>query len=108
MRTKTKKKKTTNYSEPKSKQKPQVPKEVLYNFLEDKIKISQVRNIKDVKCEFLWDRDGLQRYRINIWQEEYTDGQYCSRFFIGYSWFVHYCTRTKEITDKTIQPRQEI
>jgi hypothetical protein len=105
MRTKTKKKKTTDYSEPKGKQKPQIPQEILKDFLEDKIKLSEVKNIKEIKCGFLWDRDGLQRYRINIWQEEHKDGQYCSRFYIGHSWFVHYCTRTKEIVDKTILPK---
>ncbi len=108
MRTKTKKKKTTDYSEPKGKQKPQIPQEILKDFLEDKIKLSEVKNIKEIKCGFLWDRDGLQRYRINIWQEEHKDGQYCARFYIGHSWFVHYCTRTKEVTDKTIEPKPEI
>jgi len=108
MRTKTKKAKEEKFEDGPPAANPKIPSEILESFLEDKIKLREMTNVKDVKCEFLWDRDGLQRYRINIWQEEYTDGQYCSRFYIGYSWFVHYCTRTKEITDKTIQPKQEI
>jgi hypothetical protein len=106
MQTKTKAPKTEKISKQKKEVKPSIPKTVLQEFLESKIKLSQVKNIKEIKCGFLWDRDGLQRYRINIWQEEHKDGQYCSRFYIGHSWFVHYCTRTKEIVDKTILPKE--
>lgn len=108
MRTKTKKKETEVYSESAEKASPQIPQDIFNDFLESKIKLSQVKNIKEIKCGFLWERQGLQRYRINIWQEEFENGQYCARFYIGHSWFVHYCTRTKKIIDKTIEPKPEI
>lgn len=108
MRTKTKKKETEVYSDSAEKASPQIPQDIFNDFLESKIKLSQVKNIKEIKCGFLWERQGLQRYRINIWQEEFENGQYCARFYIGHSWFVHYCTRTKKIIDKTIEPKPEI
>ena len=108
MRTKTKKAKEEKFDEVPEMPKPTIPSEILERFLEDKIKLREMTNVKEVKCNFLWEKNKIQRYRINIWQEEHTDGQYCSRFYIGHSWFIHYCTRTKEITDKTIQPKLEV
>ena len=87
--------------------KPQLPADVLNEFLEQKIRISEVKNIHDIRCGFLWDRDGLQRYRINVWTETRVDGQYCSQFRITWSFFVHYDATSGVLVDKTVEPKAE-
>jgi len=87
--------------------KPEIPKEILKEFLEEQCKISTLKDIADVRAEFLWDKGGIQRYRINVWQSTYKDGNFCPSTSIPYSWFVHYYTDEQMIVDKTTEPKPQ-
>lgn len=52
---------------------PNIPKHVLDQFLEFKIDLSEIYNLKKVDDRFLWNRDQRERYRINVWIEYEKD-----------------------------------
>jgi hypothetical protein len=82
---------------------PKLPKEVFTKFLEDKISISEISNVCRVRDNFLWEKNGVQRFRINVWVEEYEELKYCPKVYIKHSFFVRYNKETKELTDHTIE-----
>jgi hypothetical protein len=84
--------------EPKSK-KPEIPKELVDKFLEDKITPKDKKKISKIKCTNLWH----DRYRINVWLEETQEEFFSSSYRIGYSYFLHY--DDGKIIDKTIYPK---
>lgn len=86
----------------KEKAKPSIPRDVLISWLENKIKMSGIKNVSIFRAGFLWEHGDIERYRINVWVREQLEDQYCDRIYIAYSWFVHYHRRTKIIVDKTI------
>ncbi len=100
---KAKRKKTKKDSVSKKKADPKIQEDFLSLFLEDKIKIRDMPNVKMVRSHFLWEKGSTQRYRINVWVEEYVDGRYCPKNYIKHSFFVRYDTKTKEIEDLTIE-----
>ena len=82
---------------------PKLPKEVLNAFLEDKISVSEIPNVCRIRDNFLWSKDNVQRYRINVWVEEYEELKYCPKVYIKHSFFVRYNKETKEVVDTTIE-----
>lgn len=85
-----------------------IPEEILMDFLEDKVKVSQVKNITQIKASYLWESGDIQRYRVNIWVKEELDGSFCHRHYIGKnSWFVHYHTQEQMIIDKTVAQKEK-
>ncbi len=85
-----------------------IPEEILMDFLEDKVKLSQVKDITQIKASYLWESGDIQRYRVNIWVKEQLDGAFCHRHYIGKnSWFVHYHVKEQMIIDKTVAPKEK-
>ena len=81
--------------------KPEIPKKILNEFLEEQCKISTLKDISDVRAGFLWEEGGIQRYRINVWKSTYKDGNFCPSTTIPYSWFVYYYLDEQVVVDKT-------
>jgi len=84
--------------------KPEIPHKILKDFLEEQCKLSALKDISMTRAAFLWDRDGIQRYRINVWQTTYEMGQFCPNTKIIHSWFVFYYPDEQMIVDKTQEP----
>ena len=83
---------------------PTVSQDALDQFLMDKIKPEDKKKIGKVQCENLWGN----RYRINVWMEEYRGEEpLFPSNYIGYSYFVYY--HEGLIVDKTIaeKPKKE-
>ena len=99
-----KNKENTFYKEKPDPPKPTIPNDILMDFLEKKIKISEVKNITNIKDSFLWG-ENIQRYRINVWVAKEVEGLYWPVNSIEHSWFVHYIKEDKKIVDKTVQPK---
>tara|TARA_Y100001951_G_C11165219_1_gene197059 strand:- start:189 stop:530 length:342 start_codon:yes stop_codon:yes gene_type:complete len=86
------------------KNEPTVSQDALDQFLMDKIKPKDKKKIYKINCENLWDN----RYRINVWMEEYKgEEQLFPNHYIEYSYFVYY--HEGLIIDKTIaeKPKKE-
>jgi hypothetical protein len=102
MRTKSKRKKPVEeYVEPAKAPNPTIPNELLKAFLDERISLADATKVTQVVDGFLWEKDNVQRYRVNVWMSEPVEGMFCDRNYIGGSWFVHYNTKTKILTDKT-------
>ena len=86
---------------------PSIPKKVLNEFLEKKIRLKDIKNVSLIEDGFLWTGNNTQRYRINVWVSEEIEGQYCLKHYIKYSFFVHYDKVTETITDKTVAPKPD-
>lgn len=100
---KTKRKKTAKANETKKKPDPKIAVDVLESFLEEQVSLRDMINVKMVRDNFLWEKNGVQRYRINVWVEEYQKGRYCPKVYIKHSFFVRYTKKTKKIEDLTIE-----
>lgn len=77
-----------------------IPDTILNQFLETKIR--DTSDVVNSRCHFLWNRDNIERYRVDVWVEEYIQKWDLDVKKIGYSFFVHYNNETEEITDKTM------
>ena len=97
--------KTTNKKE---KLKPNIPHDILNEFLQDKILIKEIGNVYMIEDKYLWEKGDLIRYRINVWVEEKIVGRYCPKIYIKHSFFVHYSKKNKTITDHTIEQTIDI
>ena len=86
------------------KNKPEMPDNILKDFLEEQCNFSKLKNISKIKASFLWDKGNIQRYRINVWQTTYEMGEFCPNTRIIHSWFVFYYPDEQIIVDKTIEP----
>ena len=75
----------------------------LFDFLEDHIKLSEVKDLLKVDQRFLWSFDGLDRYRINVWKATHTDGYFMKKVYISHSFFVHFDNKDKTVTDRTVK-----
>lgn len=84
--------------------KPEIPKKILKDFLEEKCNFSELENISKMKGAFLWQKGNIQRYRINIWQTTYELGEFCPNTKIVHSYFVFYYPDEQMIIDKTEEP----
>ena len=87
-------------AEPK---KPEIPDKILKDFLEEKCKLSTLKDISKVRGGFLWEKGGIQRYRINVWQTTYEMGEFCPNTRIIHSWFVFFYKDEQMIVDKTTE-----
>ena len=88
-------------AEPK---KPEIPDKILKDFLEEQCKLSTLKHISKIRAGFLWDKGGVERYRINVWQTTYEMGEFCPNTKIIHSWFVFYYRGEQMIVDKTEEP----
>ena len=89
------------------KNKPTIPNDILKIFLERNINKEDSKKINKVVDGFLWKKGNIQRYRIDVWMKEPIAHMFCERHWIGYSWFVHYDTANKTLTNKTIAPKSQ-
>lgn len=71
---------------------PTIPEYLLEQFLEFKIDLSEIPNVKKIKSIYLWSRDNIERYRINIWTEvdKNRNGDIIKGNSITHSLFVYY------------------
>lgn len=99
--TKKKKNAREEYIEPKKPHKPTIANDILKAFLDRHVNVGDAANITQITDGFLWEKGGVERYRVNVWMKEEVDGQFCSKNYIGYSWFLHYNREEQTITDKT-------
>ena len=86
---------------------PSIPKKVLDDFLQEKVKIKKMRNVSMIEDGFLWTANNTQRFRINVWVAEEIENHYCLKNYIKHSFFVHYDKVTETITDKTVVAKPE-
>ena len=90
---------------PKKKEpvKPTIPEDQVKEFLDGKLKLTSATRVTDVEAGFLWDRGGLERYRINVWCEMRDNpDSFCKQVFIAESYFVCYDRKGGTITDRTL------
>jgi hypothetical protein len=99
--TKRKKKVQEEYIEPIAPPKPTIPNDILKAFLDRHVTVGDAVNITQVTDGFLWEKGGIERYRVNVWMKEEIEGAFCHRNYIGYTWFLHYNREEQTITDKT-------
>ena len=88
-------------AEPK---KPQIPDKILKDFLEEKCKLSTLKDISMFRAGFLWEKGKIERYRINVWRTTYELGDFCPNTKIIHSYFVFYYRDEQMIVDKTEEP----
>lgn len=82
--------------------KPRIDPARLEEFLAARVTVKDGAKICDIQDGFLWETEGLQRYRINVWLQKDSGEK-----VIGASFFVHYDKNKKVITDKTIERKTE-
>ena len=80
---------------PKETRDTAIPQNELEEFLSDKIPEKERKKVWDIVAGNVWSN----RYRLNVWMEEYTEGSMCPKVWIGYSYFIHY--HEGMIIDKT-------
>lgn len=81
---------------------PRIPEHLLGDFLEEKIGISNLKNLVKIKSNYLWNRENVERYRINVYIEtKQNEEDYYHKNSIGYSFFIHYDRDEEIILDKT-------
>tara|TARA_R110000823_G_scaffold213110_1_gene343079 strand:+ start:511 stop:813 length:303 start_codon:yes stop_codon:yes gene_type:complete len=88
---------------PKPNDKPKVPDKILNDFLEDKINISTLEDISKIRASFLWEVGGIERYRIDIWNKVYKEGNLYPSTKIIHSFFVYYYREKAKLVDKTTE-----
>jgi len=87
---------------------PAIDAQTMKSFLEGRLTLKEAVKVKNVEQCFLWNREGLERYRINVWMTKKYDGDLIAeQIYIGKSYFLHYDSTTGEIEDKTIQKKPE-
>ena len=102
MRTKSKRKKPVEeYVEPAKAPSPTIPNDILKAFLDRHVTVADTVNITQVTDGFLWEKGGIERYRVNVWMRRDVEGQYCHDNYIGYSWFLQFNREDQTLTDKT-------
>lgn len=82
--------------------KTSIPENILNEFIESKINYKEFGKVVDIRDSLLWDKDGLERHRINVWTEHHVDKWDIDIKKIGYSFFVSFDRKTKELVNKTI------
>ena len=86
----------------KTKDPEKIPLSILDEFLILKIGAREIDRSTNIKTIFLWTRDNVDRYRINVWMEDYCEETNLFKNKIGYSFFVHYDKDTLILLDKTV------
>ena len=80
---------------PKDSPKKEIPKDLLEHF------VGHVENLWMIRAGHLWE----DKYRINVWTEEWIDGWVTPKHEIVKSFFVQYHEAEQMILDKTIAPK---
>lgn len=78
-----------------------IPERILFNFVKYNLGFGLKKAVR-TDCNFLWNKEDLERYRIDVWTEED-----CKRK-IGYSYFVHYDTKDEVLIDKTVHKQRKL
>lgn len=78
---------------------PKIHKIVLRKFLESKV---DMKEITDIRCSYLWSRGDVERYRINLYVETWADDALYPKKSIGHSFFVHYNRYEEDLIDMTV------
>ena len=78
---------------PKKVGKPEIPQEVLKEF------VGRVPYLMQITAGHIYNN----RFRVNVWTEQYFDGNVVPEIKIAKSYFVHY--HEGVISDETIQPK---
>lgn len=87
---------------------PKIDAETLKSFINDDLTSQEAAKVKQVVQGFLWGRESLERYRVNVWMVEKQEGDLImERNYIGKSYFLHYDSVTGDLEDKTIQEKPE-
>jgi hypothetical protein len=81
---------------------PNIPGNILNEFLESKLGYKELNSVINTRCHFLWSRNNVDRYRINVWIKEHLDVWDLDIQKIGYSFFVHYDNDSQTVEDKTV------
>lgn len=79
-----------------------IPADQLSTFLRDKLTVGETAKINQVAQRMLWNKMGLERYRINVWAKDSSSDSFCDSHYILRSFFVCYDRELSVITDKTI------
>ncbi len=82
---------------------PTIPQNTLSEFLESSVNIRELANVLMVEDNYLWTKGSVNRHRVNVWMQEYQDGKYCPRNYIGFSFFLQHNTESDTIKDLTIE-----
>ena len=85
--------------------KPEMPVQILRDFLEEKCELSKLKDVSQFRAGFLWEKGNLQRYRINVWKTTYETGNFCPTVQIIHSYFVIYYPDEQMVVDKTELPK---
>jgi hypothetical protein len=96
------KKKPLKKPEPsQSKSNREIPQSELRKFLSDKVAKEDWKKVRKIRAANVWSN----RYRLNVWLEEYREGSMCPRIWIGYSYFLRY--HEGIIIDETEEPKKK-
>lgn len=90
----------------KTKKTPKLPKDKLDKFVQEKVNLRDGQYLLHIRDAFLWDVAGVERYRVDVWVEEDSEGCLYRSNRIGASFFVHY-KMGGTIQDKTIEVSEE-
>lgn len=79
-----------------------IPQMVLNNFLDAKIGYKDAGKITNTRCSLLWSHENIDRFRVDVWTEEYNEKLNLDTQKIGYSFFMHFDRDAEMLIDKTI------
>ena len=68
-----------------ARKKHEIPDKILKSFLNREIGLSELDNISKIRAAFLWDVEGVERYRIDVWQKTYHKDRIFPSVKIKYS-----------------------
>ena len=89
---------------PLRKGKKTIPEDELMFWIEKNVNLEGV-NVNRIRDAFLWSKGDIERHRLDIFDKYHPDGEgeFCWTNRIAQkSFFLHYNTATKTITDKTV------
>jgi hypothetical protein len=78
-----------------------IPNKILNEFVESKVGYKDLGKVTDIRQHFLWGRNNLDVYRINVWIEYCNERDNITAKKISHSFFVHFLKEEKILTDKT-------
>ena len=82
--------------------KMEMPKALLTEWLSTRFELPEGATLRQIEATNVWDN----RYRIDVWVDQFVEGQYCKNTWIDFSAFVHLVDG--QIEDRTIQPKPDM
>ena len=79
-----------------------ISSDILNEFVESSVNYKEIGKVVEIRDHFLWERDGLERHRINVWMEEYIEAWDLIVKKIGHSFFVSFDRAEKRLNNKTV------